>query len=93
LKKSKPDVYDFHERELNTLGYILLGEKRIKEAIEIFKLNVAVYPQAFNTYDSLAEAYLANGERELAIKNYVRSLELNPQNTNAVEVLKRINFQ
>ncbi|HKQ99436.1 MAG TPA: prolyl oligopeptidase family serine peptidase [Pyrinomonadaceae bacterium] len=93
LKKSRPEVYDFSEPELNTLGYILLGEKRIKEAIEIFKLNVAVYPQGFNTYDSLGEAYLLNGERELAIKNYRKSLELNPQNTNATDVLKKIEQQ
>lgn len=93
LKKSKPDLYDFQESELNTLGYILLNDKQIKEAIEIFKLNVAAYPQGFNTYDSLGEAYLANNERELAIKNYKRSLELNPQNTNATDVLKRINAQ
>ncbi|MDT4898272.1 MAG: hypothetical protein QOH25_3349 [Acidobacteriota bacterium] len=93
LKKTKPDVYDFHERELNTLGYVLLNERRIKEAIEIFKLNVAVYPEAFNTYDSLGEAYLANNERELAIKNYKKSLELNPQNTNATDVLKKIEQQ
>jgi dienelactone hydrolase len=90
LKRTKPDTYDFGEPELNTLGYVLLGEKRVKEAIEIFKLNVAVYPEAFNTYDSLGEAYLAAGERELAIKNYKKSLELNPQNTNATDVLKRI---
>ena len=49
-----------------------------------------MYPQGFNTYDSLAEAYLAAGERELSIKNYKRSLELNPQNTNATAALKRI---
>jgi dienelactone hydrolase len=93
LKKNQSDVYDFSEPELNTLGYVLLGEGRFKEAIEIFKLNVAVYPEAFNTYDSLAEAYLANNERELAIKNYRKSLELNPQNTNATAVLKRIEQQ
>ena len=93
LKKTGADTYDFSERELNMLGYILLGEKRIKEAIEIFKLNVAVYPDAFNTYDSLGEAYLANNERELAIKNYRKSLELNPQNTNATDVLKKIEQQ
>lgn len=90
LKKSKPDVYDFHERELNLLGYALLGAGKTKDAIEIFKLNVAMYPLGFNTYDSLGEAYLANGDRELAIKNYRKSLELNPQNTNATNVLKKI---
>jgi dienelactone hydrolase len=93
LKKIKPDVYDFSEAELNTLGYVLLREQRVKDAVEIFKLNVAVYPEGFNTYDSLGEAYLANGERELAIKNYKKSLELNPQNTNAVDALKRIEGQ
>lgn len=93
LKKTASDRYDFSERELNVLGYTLLGEKRIKEAIEIFKLNVAAYPDGFNTYDSLGEAYLANGERELAIRNYKKSLELNPKNTNATNALKKIEQQ
>jgi tetratricopeptide (TPR) repeat protein len=61
-----------------------------KEAIEIFKLNVEAYPKGFNTYDSLAEAYLAVNERELAIQNYKKSIELNPNNTNAAEVVKRL---
>jgi tetratricopeptide (TPR) repeat protein len=90
LKKTQADRYDFSERELNVLGYELLGAGRVKEAVEIFKLNVEAYPQAFNTYDSLAEAYAAQGERELAIKNYRRSLELNPQNTNAADRLKEL---
>ena len=90
LKKNHADEWDFQERELNLLGYALLGEHKIKDAIEIFKLNVAVYPMAANTYDSLGEAYLANGDRELAIKNYRKSLELDPKNTNAVDVLKKI---
>ncbi len=93
LKRTKPDVYDFGERELNTLGYLLLREQRVKDAVEIFKLNVAAYPEGFNTYDSLGEAYLAAGERELAIKNYKKSLELNPQNTNATDALKKIEGQ
>ena len=90
LRKSQPGRYDFGEPELNTLGYELLFTGRVKEAVEIFKLNVEMYPQGFNTYDSLAEAYLAAGERVLAVKNYQRSLELNPQNTNATAALKRI---
>ncbi|HVG34079.1 MAG TPA: prolyl oligopeptidase family serine peptidase [Pyrinomonadaceae bacterium] len=93
LKKSGSELYDFGEAELNRLGYTLLAQGRAKDAIEIFKLNVAIFPQAFNTYDSLGEAYLADGQRELAIQNYRKSLELNPQNTNATDVLKRINAQ
>lgn len=92
LKRSEAgDRYDWSEAELNRLGYILLGTNRVKDAIEIFKLNVAAYPRAFNTYDSLGEAYLAGGNREEAIKNYKKSLELNPQNTNATDALRRIN--
>lgn len=84
------DLYDFSEPELNTLGYELLGAGRVAEAVEIFKLNVEAFPEAFNTYDSLAEAYAVRGDKGLAIKNYRRSLELNPQNTNAAEKLKEL---
>jgi len=91
LKAAQPDAYDFNERELNMLGYRLLGMKKVKEAIEIFKLNVEAYPQSSNVFDSLGEAYLVNGDKELAIKNYSKSVELNPKNTAAVEALKKLN--
>jgi tetratricopeptide (TPR) repeat protein len=87
LKATRYSEYDFREQELNTLGYQLLQMNKISEAIEIFKLNVEAYPQAANTYDSLGEAYLAAGNKELAITNYKRALEINPQNTGAARVL------
>jgi tetratricopeptide (TPR) repeat protein len=90
LKTKQAKVYDFREPELNRLGYQLLSQKKLKEAIEIFKLNVAEYPQGFNTYDSLGEAYMNNGDTELAIQNYKKSLELNPQNASATAALKRL---
>jgi CubicO group peptidase (beta-lactamase class C family) len=90
LKANQAATYDFAEPELNNLGYRLLRGGKPKEAIEIFKLNVEAYPKGFNTYDSLAEAYLAVNERELAIQNYKKSIELNPNNTNAAEVVKRL---
>lgn len=90
LKAKQATTYDFAEPELNQLGYRLLRSGKPKEAIEIFKLNVEAYPQRFNTYDSLAEAYMAVNERELAIQNYKKAVELNPSNTNAIEVLKRL---
>jgi tetratricopeptide (TPR) repeat protein len=76
--------------ELNSLGYQLLKMNKIKEAIEIFKLNVEVYPQSGNVYDSLGEAYMVSGDKELAIRNYERSLELDPKNMNAAEMLKKL---
>jgi len=72
------------------LGYHLLRKKKNKDAIEIFKLNVEVHPKYANGYDSLAEAYMENGEDKLAIKNYAKSLELNPNNKNAVEKLNKL---
>ncbi len=61
---------------MNNLGYRLVGMKRLEHAIEIFKLNVESYPQSANAYDSLAETYMMNGNKELAIKNYERSLRV-----------------
>ena len=93
LKTNNITDYVFFENALNTLGYFLLGKNRFKEAIEIFKLNVEEYPKAFNVYDSLGEAYMNNGDKELAIKNYEKSLKLNPENLNAVERIKRLKEQ
>jgi tetratricopeptide (TPR) repeat protein len=91
LKEHEASGYNFGEGQLNQLGYQLLGMKRVKDAIEIFKLNVEAYPASFNPCDSLAEAYSADGQTDLAIKNYKKSLELNPQNANAAEKLKKLN--
>jgi Flp pilus assembly protein TadD len=55
-----------------------------------FKLNVEFNPKSWNAYDSLAEAYMQAGEKELAIANYKKSLELNPGNTNATDALKKL---
>ena len=84
-------MYDFDEAELNTLGYQLLGSRNFKEAIRIFQLNVEAYPQSSNAYDSLAEPYMDNGDTRLAIANYQKSLQLDPSNSNAVQMLKKLN--
>ena len=70
--------------------YSFLQQKLLPAAIAVFKTNVELYPKSANVYDSLGEAYMANGEKELAIANYKKSLELNPQNQNAVEMLKKL---
>ena len=87
LKRSHRDSYDFGETQLNDLGYHLLEHKRIAEAIEIFKLNVDAFPDESNTYDSLGEAYMANGDYRLAIENYEKALALNPESAHALEML------
>lgn len=69
---------------------MLNGGGKPKGALEIFKLNVFLYPNSANVYDSVAEAYERTGLRQLAITNYKRSLELDPNNTNAAQQLKRL---
>jgi CubicO group peptidase (beta-lactamase class C family) len=88
--KKDVDSYNLNEREFNNLGYFFLSREKTKEAIEIFKLNVEAFPESSNTYDSLGEAYMKNGDKELAIKNYKKSLDLDPTNTNAVNMLKKL---
>jgi CubicO group peptidase (beta-lactamase class C family) len=78
------------ENQVNTLGYQLLRLKRVKDAIAVFKQNTVDFPQASNTWDSLSEAYMTDGDKESAIKYYKKSLELNPENSNAVEKLKEL---
>jgi CubicO group peptidase (beta-lactamase class C family) len=90
LKKASPKDFDFRPIELNRLGYALLQAERIDEAIKVFQLNIDAYPEYANGYDSLAEAYAAKGEKILAIKNYAKSLELDPNNANAVEKLNQL---
>ncbi len=93
LKAGEPDAYDFGEAELNRLGYYLLEKGDYEQAIAIFKLNAEAYPKAFNTYDSLGEAYMRAGDREAAIENYHKSLELNPRNENARQMLAELGVQ
>lgn len=91
VKARFPDHVLFKEETLNRLGYEFLYRRgRPEVALEIFKLNVVSFPQSFNVYDSLAETYLVNGNRERAILNYKKSLELNPNNTNAAARLKEL---
>jgi hypothetical protein len=91
LKAAAPTTYNFDESELNSLGYQLIRSNKFKDAIRIFQLNVEAYPKAANTYDSLAEGYMDDGDKALAIANYQKSLELNPKNRNAVLMLQKLN--
>jgi CubicO group peptidase (beta-lactamase class C family) len=81
---------DISESSINSTGYRLMGQNKLVDAICIFQLNVELYPRSWNVYDSLAEAYMNHGDKELAIQNYEKSLELNPKNTNGVATLQKL---
>lgn len=81
------------ESDLNGFGYRLLRQKQLDEAIEVFKLNVELYPQAANVYDSLGEAYMARGDKERAIENYQKALAIDPTMESAKQALKKLTGQ
>ena len=82
------EEYELNEGQMNSFGYELLRNDKIEDAIEVFKLNVEAFPESGNVYDSLGEAYLANGNKDLALKNYKRSVEIDPQNSNGLQIIK-----
>jgi len=78
---------------LNIFGYQTLRQQKIQDAILIFQRNVTAYSSDFNTYDSLGEAYMDAGQKDLAIQNYEKSLQLNPKNDNAIVQLRKLQAQ
>ena len=78
------------EGYVNKIGSALLDAHETDKAIECFKLNVTNYPNAANVYNHLADAYVAKGEKELAIKNYEKALELNPNMSSAKKALEKL---
>jgi CubicO group peptidase (beta-lactamase class C family)/predicted transcriptional regulator YdeE len=86
--KSKAGVDN--EQTLNILGYMLLYGGREADGLRVFQKNVEEYPKSSNVYDSLGEAYMKMGQKDQAIQNYEKSLELNPKNENAVKQLQKL---
>jgi len=78
------------ESEVNAAGYVLMRSEKVEQALAVFELNTRVFPEAFNTWDSLAEAHMVLGHDEEAIRHYERSLELNENNSNATAMIARI---
>jgi len=81
------------ESDINGLGYAFINAKKLDQAILVLKLNTEIYPDSFNTWDSLGEAYMDRGDKELAIQNYAKSLALNPKNYGAREQLAKLQAQ
>ena len=80
----------FPEGEANLHGYSLLQAGNVKDAIAVFELNVEAYPGSANTYDSLADAHLAAGNREEALRLAEKALAMLPGDRNAPEEFKQL---
>ena len=79
-----------YEATLNNLAYVFITKKNIDYAIKIFELNSQEHPNSYNAFDSLAEGYFLNEQFELSKINYQKSLALNPENTNAKDIIDQI---
>ena len=88
--KGDKERYDLREAEVNDLGYQLMRAGDLRGAVEVLRLNVREFPKSWNAYDSLGEALAADGQIEPAIKNYERSLELNPKNEGGRQALQEL---
>jgi pimeloyl-ACP methyl ester carboxylesterase len=88
-RKNDPS-FTLPERDVNLWGYDLLGSGKVAKAVAVLQLNVVMYPESANAYDSLAEAQEAAGDKPAAILNYRKSLSLNNQNQHAVARLKEL---
>lgn len=88
--KLKDTSFKLPEDDINDLGFILLRQARKNEAVAIFQFNLAANPNSSNAYDSLAESYEDVGNKELAIINFKKAVELNPKNTYAADKIKKL---
>jgi len=89
LKDQTPEIL-LQEGKLNNLGLQLLFQGKVPEGINVLALNTILYPNSANSFDSVAEGYLIQGNKELAIKNFELSLKLDSQNQNAIDRLKKL---
>lgn len=88
-KKANPD-FNPQEVELNNWAYRMMTTNHKKEALEIFKLNVYLFPDSWNVYDSYGEVLLKTGDKNKGIEMYKKSIELNPDNENGKKILDQI---
>lgn len=88
-RREDPDHLLLQERALNRLGYELMPDRAML-AQQIFQLNVELFPDSWNVYDSLAEAHMVQGDRDKAVELYERSVAMNPDNENGLEKLKEL---
>ena len=88
-KKEDPDL-KIDNDEINSWGHQLMQQNHLPEAIEIFKLNISLHPDSSDIHVSLGDAYEKSGQKDLAISNYKKALEIDPENKDAAEHLKTL---
>ncbi len=96
VKNQDSDYQLFGAGMMNSLGYNLLNQNKTALAVAAFRFNVMEFPDDPNSYDSLGEGYMRNGDRELAIENLQKCLSMNPPATvreNSIKLLKELGVE
>lgn len=78
------------ESLLFAIGDEFLKKNRYSDAASVFSLAATDYPASFKAFYKLGAAYMYAGNKELAIENFEKSLQINPQYTNAEEKIKSL---
>lgn len=91
LKRTGPEQYRFSSGELSGLGWQLIGAGRAKDAIEVFKENVAQFPDRWSVHYGLGEAYRGDGQKALALEQYDKTLKISPNNPMALQAMRQLN--
>lgn len=84
------EEYDIKEREMNDLGYQLIESEKLDAAFRIFKMNMELFPESSNAFDSLGEVYILLGNKDEAIESYKKSVLIDQGNRNAIKVLQQL---
>lgn len=79
--------------KINEIGNSWIEKNNYGAAISVFKISVKISPDSWITYSTLADAYLINKQENLALINYEKSIEINPdylEGRNHIEQLRRV---
>jgi CubicO group peptidase (beta-lactamase class C family) len=90
IYKTDTAAYDCSESVLNSYAYTLLRANHVTEAIQVFLLNTEIYPNSFNVFDSLADAYEKAGDKPRTLLNCQKALQLDPNNEYEKNRIKRL---
>jgi cytosine/adenosine deaminase-related metal-dependent hydrolase len=87
LKNNHPNQYIFKQVELTSVAFELVQNEKLKDAIEILKLGITIYPESASAHQALGIAYQLDGQKKLAVQSFEKVLELEPNNHHAKEML------
>jgi len=82
--------YDFSENALVPVALQLSNANKPDEALALLQLNMEYYPNHAPTYSAVAQAYLKKNDKEDAIKNFEKALQLDPNNQPARRQLEQL---